>query len=197
MLPIKRALLSVTDKSGLVELARFLSQGGVELTSTGGTLKTLRAAGLDVVPVSSVTGFPEMLDGRVKTLHPHIHGGILANKDNPEHLAALKDAGIKLYDMIVVNLYDFAGALAKNLDESATVEQIDIGGPCLLRAAAKNFASVLVVPDPSDYPAVMEALGANDMRAPLKLRKNMALKAFEATSRYDGLVASWLSKHQE
>lgn len=194
LLPIKRALLSVTDKSGLVDLACFLAGAGVELTSTGGTRKVLLDAGLKVTSVSEVTGFPEMLDGRVKTLHPRIHGGILADKDNPAHTEALARAEIRPYDMIVVNLYDFAGALAKNLDEAATVEQIDIGGPCLLRAAAKNFASVLVLPDPEYYPLVIKELAENNMRAPLDLRRQMARRAFESTARYDGLVASWFAK---
>ena len=150
-LPIKRALLSVTHKDGLAEFAAFLHANGVELVSTGGTLKFLEKAGLPVTAVSDVTGFPEILGGRVKTLHPHIHGGILADKDNPEHLAVLQEKGIKPFDLICVNLYDFESALAKGLKPREAIEEIDIGGPCMLRASSKNFHSVLVLSDPDTY----------------------------------------------
>ena len=146
MLPIRRAILSVTDKTGLVEFATFLSQNGVELVSTGGTMKALQAAGLPVTAVSDVTGFPEILGGRVKTLHPKIHGGILANKDIPEHMATLEEKEIKPFDLVCVNLYDFAGAVERKLSLEQAVEEIDIGGPCMIRAAAKNFHSILVLP---------------------------------------------------
>ncbi len=196
-LPLRRALISVTDKSGLVEFAEFLAGNGVELTSTGGTQKFLEKAGLPVVSVSDVTGFPEMLDGRVKTLHPRIHGGILANKDLPEHLAALAKADIRPYDLVIVNLYDFSGALAKKVSETEQVEQIDIGGPCLLRAAAKNFSGVLVLPSPDCYPEARRILEANDMKAPLALRRKMAALAFECTARYDRMVADWFATMEE
>ena len=194
-LPLKRALLSVTDKSGLTEFASFLAQNGVELVSTGGTCSMLAEAGLPVIKVSEVTGFPEIMDGRVKTLHPAIHGGILADKDNPAHLRTLAEHDIQTFDLICVNLYNFADAAAKNLDLQDIVEQIDIGGPCMLRAAAKNFHSVMVVPAPSYYSRIREALSQNDMKAPLALRKELAAATFAATSAYDGMIASYLAKH--
>ena len=192
-LPIKRALLSVTDKAGLPELARFLSAAGVELVSTGGTRKLLMEAGLPVTSVSDVTGFPEILNGRVKTLHPNVHGGILADKDNPEHLATLAKHGIAPFDMAVVNLYAFGKALEKKLPLPEMVEQIDIGGPTLLRASAKNFASVLVVPDPAFYAEIMDALAQNGMQAPLALRQKTAAAAFRQTSVYDDAIAAYLA----
>lgn len=192
-LPIKRALLSVTDKTGLPELARFLSAAGVELVSTGGTRTLLADAGLPVTSVSAVTGFPEILNGRVKTLHPFIHGGILADKDKPEHLATLAEHGIAPFDMVVVNLYAFEKALAKGLPLADMVEQIDIGGPTLLRASAKNFGSILVVPDPAFYPEIMDTLAANAMRAPLALRQKTAAATFRKTSTYDDAIATYLA----
>lgn len=193
LLPVKRALLSVTDKSGLPELARFLSAAGVELVSTGGTRKLLLDSGLPVTSVSDVTGFPEILDGRVKTLHPHIHGGILADKDNPAHLATLASHGIAAFDMVVVNLYAFEKALQKGLSLPEMVEQIDIGGPTLLRASAKNFSSILVVPDPALYPEVMDTLAQNAMAAPLALRQKTAAAVFARTSAYDAAIAAYLA----
>jgi phosphoribosylaminoimidazolecarboxamide formyltransferase/IMP cyclohydrolase len=192
-LPIKRALLSVTDKTGLPELARFLSAAGVELVSTGGTRKLLADAGLPVTSVSDVTGFPEILGGRVKTLHPNVHGGILADKDNPEHLTTLASHKIAPFDMVVVNLYAFGQALAKGLPLPEMVEQIDIGGPTLLRASAKNFSSILVVPDPAFYPEVMDTLAANAMKAPLPLRQKTAAATFRQTSTYDDAIAAYLA----
>ncbi len=193
-LPIKRALLSVTDKTGLAELARFLVDGGVELVSTGGTRNMLLDAGLAVTSVSDVTGFPEILNGRVKTLHPSVHGGILADKDNPEHLATLKAHGIAAFDMVVVNLYAFDKALEKGLPLPEMVEQIDIGGPTLLRASAKNFGSILVVPSPGFYAKVMDALRANDFKAPLSLRQETAAATFRQTSTYDDAIATYLAR---
>jgi phosphoribosylaminoimidazolecarboxamide formyltransferase/IMP cyclohydrolase len=190
LLPIRRALLSVTDKTGLEDFARFLSGARVELVSTGGTFQTLRGAGLPVLAVSEVTGFPEILDGRVKTLHPGIHGGILADKDNPVHLASLEEHGIRPFDLVCVNLYNFAEAARKKLPPWALVEEIDIGGPCLLRAAAKNYHSLLVVPAVSRYGEIREELIRHDMRAPLALRRDMASIAFAVTSAYDGMIAS-------
>lgn len=192
MLFIKRALISVTNKFGLVKFAEFLSVNGVELVSTGGTQKTLEQAGIKVTPVSAVTGFPEILNGRVKTLHPHIHAGILANKDDPGHLDTLSGFGIKPFDLVCVNLYDFSGAVARNLSMCEAVEEIDIGGPCLLRAAAKNFNSVLVVPSPDWYEAVENEMMANEMRVNLEFRQKMASRAYDATSRYDALISSYL-----
>ena len=192
LLPIKRALLSVTDKSGLVEFAGFLAANGVELVSTGGTCNMLKDAGLAVTQVSEVTGFPEIMGGRVKTLHPAIHGGILADKDNPEHLQALSEHGIRTFDLICVNLYNFADAAARKLDLRAAIEEIDIGGPCMLRASAKNFHSILVVPAPSNYPRIRAALEENGMKAPLGLRRELAAATFAATSAYDGMIAGYL-----
>ena len=195
-LPVRRALLSVTDKGGLVEFARFLAGHGVDLVSTGGTLGALEAAGLAVTPVSRVTGFPEILNGRVKTLHPHIHAGILANKDNPGHLATLRELGIQPFDLICVNLYNFAAAAAKSLCLTEIVEEIDIGGPCMLRAAAKNFHSVLVASDPARYPEIMQALEAQArkgvLHASLELRRLGAAAAFAATAAYDVMIADYL-----
>ncbi|MDR2161983.1 MAG: IMP cyclohydrolase [Desulfovibrio sp.] len=189
-LPVRRALLSVTDKSGLGDFAGFLSSAGVELVSTGGTLAFLREKGLPALAVSEVTGFPEILDGRVKTLHPRIHGGILADKDNPLHLAALAEHGIRAFDLVCVNLYDFAGAAHRNPDPRSLLEEIDIGGPCLLRAAAKNYHSLLVVPAVSRYDQVREELSRRGMRASLPLRRGLAACAFAATAAYDSLIAS-------
>jgi len=192
MLPIRRAILSVTDKSGLIEFARFLSDAGVELVSTGGTKKKLAEAGLPVKSVSEVTGFPEIMGGRVKTLHPHIHAGILADKDNPGHLETLDNLGLAPFDLICVNLYNFAQAKARGLDLKAAVEEIDIGGPTMLRASAKNFHSVLVVPGVQHYPRVMQELAAGGMQAPLPLRKDMAVETFSATATYDRMIAEYL-----
>lgn len=195
-LPIRRAILSVTDKSGLADFAAFLSGNGVELVSTGGTKKAMTDAGLPVTAVDQVTGFPEMLGGRVKTLHPNIHAGILADKDDPEHLKTLEAFKLAPFDLVCVNLYDFAKAAAAKADLKAAVEQIDIGGPTMLRASAKNFHSVLVVPSPAHYPAVMEALKANAMRAPLALRHTMAVETFAATSAYDAMITDYLGRAQ-
>lgn len=191
ILPIRRAILSVTDKSGLVEFATFLTSRGVELISTGGTQKALEAAGLPVTAVSTVTGFPEILGGRVKTLHPKIHAGILANKDEPQHMQTLAEKGIRPFDLVCVNLYDFAGAVERHLSLEQAVEEIDIGGPCMLRAAAKNFHSILVLPSPQWYTAAMEEM-EKDTTVGLEFRQIMASRAFEATSRYDALITSYL-----
>lgn len=191
-LAIRRAILSVTDKTGLADFAAFLDAHGVELVSTGGTYRALSGAGLPVTQVSDVTGFPEILGGRVKTLHPRIHGGILADKDDPLHMQTLLELEIRPFDMVVVNLYDFAGAAERKLGLREAVEEIDIGGPCLLRAAAKNFHSVLVLPSPSYYEDARGLLEKNGMRAGLEFRQAMASRAFECVSRYDALIASYL-----
>ncbi len=187
------ALISVSDKTGLAPFARGLAGLGYHLLSTGGTAKALDAEGLAVTQVSDVTGFPEMLDGRVKTLHPRVHGGILARRDKPEHLASLAEHGIPLIDLVVVNLYPFARAAA---DPATTVpgliEQVDIGGPGMVRAAAKNFRDVLVVVDPADYPRVLEALSAAGA-VPQVLRFELARKAFAHTGAYDQMIASELA----
>ncbi len=196
MLPIGRALLSVTDKSGLAGFAAFLAQGGVELVSTGGTKKAMEAAGLTVTSVSAVTGFPEILGGRVKTLHPHIHGGVLADKDDPSHGETLAAHGIKPFDLVCVNLYDFASAVRGHAELKAAVEQIDIGGPTLLRAAAKNFHSMLVIPDPLHYARVMAELTANGFKAGLQLRRELAAETFRRVSNYDAMIADYLSTRE-
>jgi len=192
MLPIKRAMLSVTDKNGLTDFAAYLTANKVELVSTGGTQKTLQASGLSVTSVSEVTGFPEILNGRVKTLHPHIHAGILANKDISSHMVTLEEKSIRPFDLLCVNLYDFVGAIELNLSLEEMVEEIDIGGPCMLRAAAKNFHSVLVLPSPKWYEAAVDEMQKNDMAVSLEFRQEMASRAFEATSSYDALIGSYL-----
>jgi phosphoribosylaminoimidazolecarboxamide formyltransferase/IMP cyclohydrolase len=188
-----RAILSVSDKTGLVDLARGLAARGVELVSTGGTAKALQQAGLPVVNVSEVTGFPEMMDGRVKTLHPAVHAGILARRHRADDLAALEAQRIRPVDLVVVNLYPFAAAAANpETPFDALVEEIDIGGPSLVRAAAKNFRDVLVVVDPGDYPKVLAAL-AQDGGPGLEFRFELMRKAFQHTAQYDGTIALTLS----
>src|SRR5215467_3817297 len=183
-----RALLSVSDKTGLVDLGRGLVARGFELVSTGGTARALAEAGLPVTNVSEVTGFPEMLDGRVKTLHPALHGGILARRDRPGDLAALEQHGIGLVDVVIVNLYPFAAAAANpSTTFDQLVEEIDIGGPSLVRAAAKNFRHVLVVVDPADYGRLLQAVSTNDV-APA-FRFDLAKKAIAHTAAYDAMIA--------
>jgi phosphoribosylaminoimidazolecarboxamide formyltransferase/IMP cyclohydrolase len=187
--PLLRAILSVSDKTGLIDFARGLSSLGVQLVSTGGTSKALADAGLPVTNVSEVTGFPEMMDGRVKTLHPKIHGGILARRHRPDDLAAIKSQGVELVDLVVVNLYPFATAAANPetpFDE--LVEQIDIGGPSLLRAAGKNFRDVMVVVDPVDYPRVLEQLQRSEGPS-LEFKFGLMKKAFAHTAEFDSLIA--------
>lgn len=193
-LPVKRAILSVTDKSGLVEFAAFLAEGGVELVSTGGTMRVLKEAGLPVTAVSEVTGFPEILGGRVKTLHPHIHAGVLADKDNPDHLKILDDLGLRPFDLVCVNLYNFAKAAKDDLDLREAVEEIDIGGPTMLRASAKNFHSVLVVPDPEYYGRIRDELAVNDFTVSLTLRLETAQRTFAMTSQYDAMISAYLGR---
>lgn len=195
MLPIKRGILSVTDKSGLAEFASELVGFGVELISTGGTRKALQGAGLTVKSVSEVTGFPEIMGGRVKTLHPNVHGGVLADKDNPEHMSTLDEHGIKTIDMVCVNLYNFAKAVSEGQNLRNAVEQIDIGGPTMLRAAAKNFHSVLVVPSPVHYPRILEEMKKNGGKISLTLRKELAAETFALVSEYDSMIAKYLADH--
>ena len=185
--PIRRALLSVSDKTGLVDLARALSAQGVELVSTGGTAKAIRDAGLPVRDVSDLTGFPEMMDGRVKTLHPVVHGGLLAVRDDPAHAASAEEHGIGMIDLVVVNLYPFAATVAKGSTRSEVIENIDIGGPSMVRSAAKNHAFVAIVTDPADYPLV--AAGETT----LDDRRRLAAKAFAATAEYDATIAGWFA----
>jgi phosphoribosylaminoimidazolecarboxamide formyltransferase / IMP cyclohydrolase len=190
--PVRRALVAVFDKDGVVELARELSALGVELVSSGGTATTISAAGIDVTPVDAVTGFPEMLDGRVKTLHPKIHAGILADRRKPEHETQLADQGIEPFDLVVVNLYPFRETVASGASEDDVIEKIDIGGPAMVRAAAKNFVSVGVVVSPSRYAEVVQAIEAEGGLT-LELRRALAAEAFAHTAAYDASVAGWFA----
>src|SRR5256885_544661 len=192
--PIAQALLSVSDKTGLLDFARGLDAMGVKLISTGGTAKSLMDAGLRVTEVADYTGFPEMLEGRVKTLHPKVHGAILARRDSLEHMAALTKHGIPTIDLVVVNLYPFRQTVAKpgcTLEDA--IENIDIGGPALVRAAAKNHANVGVVVDPADYAAVLGELRSNGLRLSDSTRFRLAQKAFSHTAAYDGAISNYLS----
>lgn len=190
---IRRALVSVSDKTGLVELGRALQAAGVTIVSTGSTAKTLAGSGISVTEVSEVTGFPESLDGRVKTLHPAIHGGILADRRLPDHVTQLENLRIEPFDLVVVNLYPFAETVRSGAGFDDTIEQIDIGGPALVRASAKNHANVLIVVDPADYPIIAQALSEGGSDEDLRLQ--MAAKAFAHTAGYDAQVASWLANH--
>jgi phosphoribosylaminoimidazolecarboxamide formyltransferase/IMP cyclohydrolase len=192
---IMRALLSVTDKSGLVEFARGLVELGVQLISTGGTAARLREGGLPVTDVAEVTGFPEMLDGRVKTLHPRIHGGILADRDKEEHRRQLAEQHIAPIDLVCVNLYAFEATVARpGCTFKEAIENIDIGGPCLIRAAAKNCSGVAVVTDPADYAPVLEEMRQRGGSLSDATRLRLAAKAFRLTNRYDGAIADYLEK---
>ena len=196
--PIRRALLSVTDKSGLVDFARALAGSGVELISTGGTARTLREAGLAVKDISDLTGFPEMLDGRVKTLHPRVHGGLLYIRGNAEHEAAVAAHGIEPIDMVVVNLYAFEKTAAQpGVAFGHLIENIDIGGPSMVRSAAKNFEDVAIVTRLSDYPALIEELKTNSGALTRNTRWRLAKQAFATTSAYDSAIANTLEKIAE
>jgi phosphoribosylaminoimidazolecarboxamide formyltransferase/IMP cyclohydrolase len=191
--PVQRALLSVTDKAGLVDFARALAGFGVELVSTGGTARLLREASLTVRDISDLTGFPEMLDGRVKTLHPNVHGGLLYRRDDPTHVAAVKEHGILPIDMVVVNLYAFEKTAAKpGVTTAEMIENIDIGGPSMLRSAAKNYADVAVVSSVADYPSIIEELTANAGKLSLETRWRLARAAFATTAAYDSAIATTL-----
>ncbi len=190
---IKRALLSVSDKSGLAELGAALAARGVELVSTGGTARTLRDAGLDVRDVSDLTGFPEMMDGRVKTLHPTVHGGLLALRDNDEHVAAMEAHGIGAIDLVVVNLYPFEATVAKGAERAEIIENIDIGGPSMVRSAAKNHGFVTILTDPADYAGLAQELEAHDGATSEAFRIRMAGKAYARTAAYDAAIANWFA----
>ncbi len=192
MAKIKRALISVTDKTGVAEFAKALHEMGVEIISTGGTARVIREAGVPVTDVSEVTGFPEMLDGRVKTLHPKIHGGILAIRSNPAHMRQLEEHGIKPIDLVVVNLYAFEKTVASGASLEEAIENIDIGGPTLLRASAKNFRDVTVVVDPADYERILKEMRENDGETTLATRFELARKVFETTSKYDTAIYNYL-----
>ena len=191
--PLTRALLSVSDKTGLIDFARALSARGIELISTGGTSKAIADAGLKVIDVSDLTGFPEMMDGRVKTLHPKVHGGLLAIRENPEHEAAMLAHDIKPIDLLVVNLYPFEATIAKGAAYDECIENIDIGGPAMIRAAAKNHADVAVVVDVADYAPLLAALDANHGATTLALRKTLAQKAYARTAVYDAAISNWFA----
>ena len=193
LLPIARALISVSDKTGLLEFAQALAARGVELLSTGGTSGMLRAAGLSVRDVADVTGFPEMMDGRVKTLHPAVHGGLLALRDNPQHLADMGAHGIEPIDLLIVNLYPFEATVAKGADYATCVENIDIGGPAMIRAAAKNHAFVTVLTDVEDYRALLAELDRNDDRVSYAFRQGRAQAAYARTAAYDAAVSNWMA----
>ena len=190
--PVRRALVAVFDKAGIVELARGLTGLGVEIVSSGGTAVTLREAGINVTPVEDVTGFPEMLEGRVKTLHPKIHAGILADRRKPDHEAQLAERGIEPFDLVVVNLYPFRETVAGGGTTDEIVEKIDIGGPAMVRAAAKNHASVGVVVRPRRYEPVLDAI-ADDGGLSLEMRLDLAAEAFAHTAAYDAAVAAFFS----
>ena len=194
MAKIERAVVSVSDKQGLGEFVKVLADLKVEILSTGGTAKSLREQGIKVVDVSEYTGFPEMMEGRVKTLHPKVHGGILADRDKKEHMDQMKAQGIKRIDMVVVNLYPFEATVAKrDCTLAEAIENIDIGGPSLIRASAKNHKHVTVVVDPADYPVLAQELKANGGVISPQTNFRLARKAFEHTHHYDGAIAKYLA----
>jgi len=193
MRKIERAVISVTDKSGIVELARSLAEFGIQILSTGGTAKAIREGGVPVTDISDYTGFPEMLDGRVKTLHPKVHGGLLGLRDNPAHVSMMEAHGIQTIDMVVVNLYQFEKTVAaQGVTLEDAVENIDIGGPSMLRSSAKNFKYVTVLVDPADYGPVLEEMRAHQGATTLETRLRLARKVFRLTSSYDGAISDYL-----
>jgi len=195
---IKRALISVSDKTGLVELAKVLNKYGAEIISTGGTAKALEAEGIKTINISDVTKFPEMLDGRVKTLHPAVHGGLLARRDLPEHMETIKKHNITPIDMVVVNLYPFEATVAKpDVKREEAIENIDIGGPSMLRSAAKNADAVAVVVDPARYASLIEELEANDGSLTLKTRLDLQKEVFQTTAAYDAAISQYLGEAGE
>ncbi|MCF6111394.1 bifunctional phosphoribosylaminoimidazolecarboxamide formyltransferase/IMP cyclohydrolase [Mesorhizobium muleiense] len=197
LVPVRRALLSVFDKTGLIDFARALAAAGVELVSTGGTAKAIAEAGMAVRDVSELTGFPEIMDGRVKTLHPSVHGALLGVRDDPEHAAAMRDHGIEPIDLVVSNLYPFEDVRRSGAAYASIVENIDIGGPAMIRAAAKNHAYVAIVTDPEDYASVLNALEMNFGSLSLDFRKKLAAKAFARTATYDAAISGWFAEALE
>jgi len=193
---IKRALVSVSDKTGLVEFGRFLDDCGVEILSTGGSAKVLAEAGVRVREVADYTGFPEMMDGRIKTLHPRVHGGLLALRDNDTHRAAMAAHDIGAIDLVAVNLYPFEETVAAGAEDSACIENIDIGGPAMIRSAAKNHAFVTVIVDPADYQAVADEMKANHGATTLATRRRLAARAFGRTAQYDTAISRWFAAHE-
>ena len=192
--PVRRALISVSDKTGLIDLAKALQASGIELLSTGGSAKAIRDAGIPVRDVADITGFPEMMDGRVKTLHPMVHGGLLALRDNDDHVAAMTEHGIGGIDLLVVNLYPFEETVAKGADYDTCIENIDIGGPAMIRAAAKNHGFVTTVVDVEDYEELLGELAANDGQTSYKFRQKMAQRAYARTGAYDAAVSTWMAE---
>jgi len=195
MKKIERAIISVTDKTGVVDFAKSLAKFGVQILSTGGTARVIREGGLAVTDISEYTGFPEMLDGRVKTLHPKVHGGLLGLRDNPEHVNMMKEHDIENIDLIVVNLYQFEKTVAKDgvtLEEA--IENIDIGGPAMLRSSAKNFRDVTVIVDPADYAMVLKEMEELGGTTSLETRFRLAKKVFQLTNEYDGAISKYLEK---
>jgi len=193
LVPVRRALISLSDKSNLGDLAAGLARRGIEIVSTGGTAARLREAGAQVRDISDLTGFPEMMDGRVKTLHPKVHGGLLGVRDNPEHAAAMDEHGIAPIDLVIVNLYPFLNTVMSGAGREIVIENIDIGGPSMVRSAAKNHGDVAVVTDPADYTALMAELDANDGSTTFEFRKKLAAKAFALTAEYDSTIAQWFA----
>lgn len=192
---VKRVLISVTDKTGVVEFARALSEEfGATIISTGGTARAIAEAGVAVTPIEEVTGFPEMMDGRVKTLHPKVHGGLLARRDVEEHMAQAAELGIEMIDMVVVNLYAFEKTVESGADFATCIENIDIGGPSMLRSSAKNFESVAVVTDPASYEAILEEMRANGGATTRETRQKLALRVFQTTGAYDTAIAQWMEQ---
>jgi phosphoribosylaminoimidazolecarboxamide formyltransferase/IMP cyclohydrolase len=193
LVPVRRALISLSDKGGLDTLAAGLARHGVEMVSTGGTAAKLRETGAAVRDISDLTGFPEMMDGRVKTLHPKVHGGLLGVRDNPEHAAAMDEHGIAPIDLVVVNLYPFLNTVMSGADRDTIIENIDIGGPSMVRSAAKNHAHVAIVTDPSDYDELLAQLDEHGGSTTLVLRKKLAAKAFALTAAYDSIISQWFA----
>jgi phosphoribosylaminoimidazolecarboxamide formyltransferase/IMP cyclohydrolase len=197
LVKVTRALISVSDKTGIVDLASKLNELGVEIVSTGGTAKAILDAGIPVVSIDELTGFPEMMDGRVKTLHPKVHGGLLARRDLQTHLDSMHEHEIKPIDLVIVNLYPFEATISKpGVTEPEAIEQIDIGGPSMVRSAAKNHASVAIVTDPAQYAQVLSELSANDGATSLALRKKLAAQAFTQTGAYDAMISQWLLRNE-
>ncbi|MEO5810034.1 MAG: bifunctional phosphoribosylaminoimidazolecarboxamide formyltransferase/IMP cyclohydrolase, partial [Sphingomicrobium sp.] len=190
--PIRRALISLSDKTGLDDLAAGLAKAEVELVSTGGTAAALRALGHEVRDIADLTGFPEMMDGRVKTLHPKVHGGLLAVRDNPEHATAMNAHGIGAIDLVVVNLYPFEETVAKGANRESVIENIDIGGPSMVRSGAKNHAYVAVVTDPADYPELLDQVANGGTT--FDFRRRLAAKAYALTAAYDVAISTWFAR---
>ena len=194
MTAIKRALISLSDKSGIIPFAKKLNNGGVAILSTGGTARLLRDNGIDATEVSDYTGFPEMMDGRVKTLHPKIHGALLGLRDNPEHIEAMQKHGIIPIDMVVINLYPFQQTISRGCTLDEAIENIDIGGPAMLRSSAKNYKYVTVIIDPKDYDTVLSEMELNDGCVSEETNFRLAIKVFELTSQYDSMIATYLKE---